>query len=261
MGDHDQGAAGPAQKGQRRGGIVRIERRRRLVGQDDRRIEGQRGGDIGPGEHAAGQLVRISVQNSSVEIEHAEQLVDPIPVDFTPVGDPGFGNVLADAPRRGKGVIRILGDEADQLAQRLPRNARSGKIVFELAGKADASAHAGGGRQKPEQRPEKCRLAGARRPEQGDGFTACDGQADAVQYLHLLIGNAQIAYAEAISHERASGKSRLRSASPSRLAPRTDKKIIAAGQISNQGAMVNTKRESASIAPHSAFGTATPSPR
>ena len=53
-----------------------VERRHRLVGDQQLRVERERERDADALAHAAGELVRIVVLAAGIEPDHAEQLVD-----------------------------------------------------------------------------------------------------------------------------------------------------------------------------------------
>ena len=93
-----------------------VERRHRLVGDQQLRIERQRQRDADALAHAAGELVRVVVLAAGIEADHAKQLVDAR-ADVGGLVAAALGQHLADLRRdaidRIERVHRALRDEGD----------------------------------------------------------------------------------------------------------------------------------------------------
>ena len=98
-----------------------VERRDRLVGEDDGRLDGQRPGQADALALAAGELVRIAVGGVGGKPDEAEQLVYPSG-DVVAVGraaarpagvDERLGDQPAHAESRIETGVRVLEDELD----------------------------------------------------------------------------------------------------------------------------------------------------
>ena len=159
-----------------------VERRHRLVGDDELRPEheGAREADALP--LAAAELMRVAAGRLGAEadaLEHVEHrplaalAVDA--VDLEPLAD----ELLHRHPRV-EGADGVLEDDLHvaALALELARAEARQVDAFELD-------HAGGRLEKADQRPAERRLAAAGLPDEPDGLAAEDVEVDAVDGLQL----------------------------------------------------------------------------
>ena len=101
-----------------------VERRRRLVGDEERGLAGERRGDRHALAHPAGELVREAVEltRRARQADELEQLRRPIPSRScrrAAVDAQRLGDLVADRHRRIEGRERILEDDADPVAAQL----------------------------------------------------------------------------------------------------------------------------------------------
>ena len=162
-----------------------VERARRLVGDDDPRVAGERPGDRQPLLEAAGQLARLEVEVALGEAQVRGQLVDPL-VDGLAL-EPGE---LADRARqdvaggpaaieRRVGVLEDHLEGALVLRRPAARLGRQG-VLIEL----DRAA-----RVRPldaQDRPGQGRLARARLADEPEGLAVAQLQGDADQRRHVV---------------------------------------------------------------------------
>ena len=99
-----------------------VERRRRLVRDDDLRLERERGGDQNALAHAAGQLVRIGAEHALrvSDVDFGEQFerafVRSVRVHATPEPQ-AVCQLRLDAPAGVERGHRVLGHERDSVAE------------------------------------------------------------------------------------------------------------------------------------------------
>lgn len=161
-----------------------VERRGRLVGDEQLGLRGHRHGDHRPLPLPAGELVGV-VADLHLGVGHvhlAQQLDGPLPggglVDVAVAAD-GLHQVVAD---RVDGVERrhgLLEDHGHVVAAHLPHPPlrRAHQL---LAGEPDRAGTAGALRQQVEHRHGGHRLAGAGLADERDRLAGGDGEADAV---------------------------------------------------------------------------------
>ena len=140
-----------------------VERRRRLVGDEQRRVARQRLGDHRPLPLATGQLMRVDVDAplGVGDLDQREQLDRPLPSrlgSHRVVAAQHLGDLEADGVDGVERRHRLLEDHrrlsAADLAQRVAVDADD-----LLAAQLDRAAHRGVLRQQPEHRHRRRRLA------------------------------------------------------------------------------------------------------
>ena len=95
-----------------------VERRHRLVGDDQLRLHGERAGDADALALAAGELVRIAVRGLGVEADQPQQLARLVQRGLArrAVDDGPLGDDVADAPARIERGERVLEHHLQRLA-------------------------------------------------------------------------------------------------------------------------------------------------
>ena len=165
-----------------------VEGRGRLVGDEQRRVAGERHGDHGSLAHPARQLVRIAVDlRGGVGHPHLGQKVHGTGAGLPPRQFHMGADLLLDLPAdridRRHGAHRILEDHGDLVAAHMPQRGPGQADEF-LALVADRARqdrvrvvdqpHDGEGRQ---------RLAGARFPHNGQDLALGNGEGDVLDRL------------------------------------------------------------------------------
>ncbi len=140
-----------------------VERGRRLVGEENARVAGERHRDRGALAHPAGELVRVALGPVRRDADRLEQLANP-GRRFLPARDAvqlhRLGDLLADAPHRVERVHRALEHHGDVLpAVRRDGLLPAGEHVDAV--EQDPAGDGGGGRQQPHQREDGRGLAAA----------------------------------------------------------------------------------------------------
>ncbi len=161
-----------------------VQRRHRLVADDDLRTQREAAGDPDPLPLAAGELVRIAVDVLGVQADDLEQLLDP-PAAVTLRCDLGVDVVrLADDVADGhpwvQRRVRVLEDDLDvaaQCAQGLP-------LGLEDVLALEQGLAAGGHLQQHEQLGER-RLATARLAHDAQRLALVQLEGHAVDGLHV----------------------------------------------------------------------------
>ncbi len=262
-----------------------VERGGGLVGDDQRRIKGQRHGDHHPLAHAAGELVGIGM--------HALlRLVDAYPgqqLDRAParraalhgsVRAQGLDQLRAHGAHGIQGGERILGNVGDaRAAQRAPAPGRSAQQV--LAVEPDAASHKARRRREAHERQGRHRLAAAGFAHHAEALAGPQGKA------HLIHGPQGVAEAhrKALDAQQGvvrAGRRRLwrrqrrwaqrRPAAAARIeqipqsvAGQVDahhqQQDGHAGSIATRGTVVRNSRPLPSMLPRSAAGGCAPRPR
>ena len=103
-----------------------VERRDRLVADDQLRVERERARDPDPLPLAARELVRVAVREARVEADDVEQLADPrraVAARADPVHDERLADDVADGHARVERRVRILEDDL-HLAAHPPQRPR-----------------------------------------------------------------------------------------------------------------------------------------
>ena len=163
-----------------------VERRDRLVADDQLRPQRDRPGDPDPLALAAGELVRVAVVVLRVQADPLHQLQDGWP-------EPARGLDLLDLERgaddpangvaRVQGVVRILEDHLRLAADRQQRPRREVRDL--LAVDLDRAA---GRTDQHQDRPGRGRLARPALADEPKGLARVERQVDAVDGLHLADG-------------------------------------------------------------------------
>ncbi|OEV00489.1 hypothetical protein AN217_24795 [Streptomyces qinglanensis] len=151
-----------------------VQRRDRLVGHDQLRLQGQGAGDADPLALAAGELVREPVVVLGVEADGLQQLADALlpaagrvdAVDLHGPADDGAHGV----PRVQRRV-RVLEDHLDLGADRCQLLAR--RVGDVLPGVAEGAR---GGLQQPGQQPSRRGLATARLADEPEALARVHGE-------------------------------------------------------------------------------------
>jgi hypothetical protein len=160
-----------------------IERRYRLVGQDQFRLLVEHAGDADALQLAAGKSV-ATVEQAVGQVEARQHLLRPGNVGRVEQrGQPLPGRPAAQAPGKDGGDHpqarrnrRRLVDGTDARAQ--PAQLGRGKLPGVAAEQFDAPA---AGPQGAAEQANQAGLAGARRPDHGDALAAGEAQVEAVQ--------------------------------------------------------------------------------
>ncbi len=185
-----------------------IERRRRLVGQQDFRLAGQRQRDHRALPHAAGHFVRIGIEpafgrGNPHHFQHFQCARHRFGVAFAFVAHHGFGNLPADGVNRIERQRRLLEDHGDGLAAK-----RRQFLVIERQHVASENLNASRDqrpllRQQPHQRTQRHALAGTGLAEQPEHFALAERKAEIVHGMDgALAGEANVeaAYLDEIAH-------------------------------------------------------------
>jgi hypothetical protein len=161
-----------------------VERRRRLVGDDERRPAGERDGDHHALTHAAGELVRVIARAAGGvgDADRFEEFDGPR-VGIRAAGavdDQRFGDLVADAHDRIERGHRLLEDERDPRAPHLAHLAfreRKEVLAFE---ENRAAGDAAGRLEQPQDGKRGHRLPAARLAHEAERFARRHLKADVV---------------------------------------------------------------------------------
>ncbi len=189
---HDRGAVVAAETLQQRDDLRLdrdVERRRRLVGDDEPRVGAEREGDDDALPHAAGEMMRITVDapfgawdaDFLQELDRAPPRRRAVEVEM---GLDGFDELAPDGVERIEAGQRILEDRADLLAAQ-PPHLRAAQIVDPLPVEQDTPAGDVPRRlEEADDRGAGQRLAGARFADDAQHLALGDIEADAVDRRH-----------------------------------------------------------------------------
>ena len=170
-----------------------VERRHRLVADDEARIERQGAGDADPLALTAGEFVRVAVQRLGPQADLVGERLDPL-VERAAMGDPvipqRLGDDVADPEARVQGGIGILEDDL-QFAAIGPHLAAR-QLVDALAIDAD---FAGGRLDQLQNGLAGGRFATAALADQPQRLSRRDVERDAVDGVNLPDGALQEARA------------------------------------------------------------------
>src|SRR3984893_1691012 len=208
-----------------------VERRGRLVGDDQLRVAGERKGDHHALAHAAGEMVRIMVEalGRRGNADFGQELDRPrarLARRQRAMRGDGLDQLAADAVERVEAGERVLEDGADALAadpaQRLRR-----QVIDALAGEQDAAGGDAAGRvDQADDGGAGDRLAGAGLADDSEPLARADLEGYIVDRDQRRAPrrelDAQMLDAEQrLRHQRSRGLSASRSQSPSRLTDST----------------------------------------
>ena len=195
MGDEEQRRAVAAAQVEQKVDDLRldrhVQRRRRLVGDQQTGFADQRDGDHRALAHAAGQLMRIAVMDPgrTGDTDTGQSLDGPLPrlrAADGEMGANGLADLVADREHRIERAHRLLEDHADPAAANAPQpGVRQSDQVLPLEHRT-ADDMADGRRQKAEQGQAGHRLAAAAFPDDADPFARQDVEADIPGRLHLV---------------------------------------------------------------------------
>ena len=181
-----------------------VQRRDRLVGDDDVGIERQRPGDADALALAAGELVRIALESICAEPDQRHQFAGAALGLGTrdAMGDRPVSDDPADALARIERGIGVLEDHLDLATKRPQRLAALGQEI-DLAEPDRACIR----RQQTHQALADGRLAGAGFPDDAERLAAAQREADIVGGRDRALGSEQarpadIGLAEALDAER-----------------------------------------------------------
>ena len=194
-----------------------VEGRRRLVGDQQRRIARQRLGDHGPLAHAAGILVRIAVDSGARVgnadlVEHVRGHLPGFLFRGLAVQSDDLANLVADGVERREGAHRLLEDHGDFVAAQLadgiaPRRQLRDIRGLVAAGCSKQDASPGDLELAGQQAQDGCggdALAAAALAYQGQRLAGREGKADRSDDVdHPLIrgkGDLQIADFQQVFH-------------------------------------------------------------
>src|SRR6185437_9738960 len=179
-----------------------VERRGRLVGDDQVGLAGQRHGDHDPLALAAGQLVGVACLPPGRHADAVEQLGRPrvgLPAAGLLVQHDGLADLLPDRADRVERTHRALEDHGRagpaHRAQLLPAE---GDDVLAL--EQDLPVEPGGGGQQPQQAERHGRLAAAGLPRHPECLAGLEAEADAADGADGVpagaVGHRQVAHLE-----------------------------------------------------------------
>src|SRR5436190_15564057 len=253
-----------------------VERRRRLVGDEQLRLAGQRHRDHRPLAHTARELMRV-VGEARVRARDAdlvEQLCGPGPRRLAVHAEVRLER-LADLPADGQHRIqrghRVLEDHRDLAAANAPQRPVPEPQQVTPPEERGAAGDVTGPRQDAEQRECGHALAAARLADDAERLARADLERDAVDGVDGAAVGAELdaqpldLEEEVRRHQirpRSLGSRASRRASPIRLKPRAEMTIAMPGMIASHGATWRYSFVLVSIAPHSGLaGSWSPSPR
>ena len=204
-----------------------VERRRRLVGDQQVGLAGQRDGDHHALLHAAGKLEGIFVEpplgvgdaDLAQQFQHA--LAGRLAAQVAMAVE-HFADLHADGQHRVEAGRRLLEDHRDARAAHLAHVGFGQGQQF-LAFQPDAAAgDAPGRRQQAHDALRRRRFAAAGFAEQGEGFAGGNGKGNAVdRSKRLFSGGEAEAQVGDFEHQAALGSKASRTASANRLAAST----------------------------------------
>ena len=272
--DHDRHAQPVAQLEQQLQDLVLdrdVERRRRLVGQQQPRPARQRDRDHHALAHAARELVRIVVEAArGGRHAHLLQQLDR-PLAPRPPAEVGVrAQVLVDLAMHGEDGIegrhRLLEDHADLAAAHGP----PGRLVHrhEVAPEPGRDALDPPGRpDQPHDRPQRHALPGARLADEPQHLAGARARGRCrrrrsprpAPWRSSPAGPGPRGSSPAAAHRRARRRSAM--PSPSRLRPRPVRTMAMPGKMEIHQPVVMKFLPSAISTPHSAVGGWAPSPR
>ena len=190
-----------------------VEAARRLVGDEQLRPRRERDGDERPLRHAAGKLVRISLNAALgiVDADHAQHFQGALARLFVGraiVGAIGEADLAADAQHRIKGAARILDDDADFAAADIAQF-----ICAHLEEIAACEVDAAGKDAAwPPREAEHCerrrRLAAARIADEADDFAPAHREAQPVDRADHAATVDRIADGQFFDREERTGADR-----------------------------------------------------
>ena len=249
-----------------------VERGRRLVGDQDLRVAGERHRDHHALAHAAGELVRVLVdaplrRRDADEVEQLDRaLRAPRARDSPRCRRSTSRDLVADREDRVERRHRLLEDERDlapaDAAQMRVAGAASRSTPVEAARAARRRASRGSSR---EQRHRGDALAAARLADDAEHLARREREREPVDGVHgAVVGleaHREVADVEQRLIAVVRGSRTSRRPSPSRLNESEQKKIARPGKTASRGACETYDCASESITPHDGVGGWTPRPR
>ena len=192
VGDKEDGHVEPAlqvvDQGQDLGLNGHVERRCRLVGDQQLGLTRERHGDHDPLAEAPGQLVRVIMQ-PLCRVRHAHEAEDfGRPGESLLLGHPfvehdALGDLAADVHRRVEGGQGVLEDHPDIVAPDRPDVVVGHGRKFLAAERDGTTRHPAAGREEAHDRGSGHRLAAAGLPDEADRLTWLDFETDPVHRL------------------------------------------------------------------------------
>ena len=247
-----------------------VERRGRLVEDEERGVTGQRRGNESTLLHAPAELVGIGAgyhvraRGPHLHQELAGGLKCLAPREPAVV-DQRLGDLEADPERRVQRRERVLEDHADPVASQRPPLVRRQAAEVSPREAERARAERGFGTEEPEDRERRRALAGAGLADEAQGTALLDVERHVRErrerppvgpVFHREV--ADLEERPRLGHERLArairGSRISRSPSPSRLTPRTVRHIASPGAMATQGAVSTKARASPIMSPQSELG-------
>ena len=250
-----------------------VERRRRLVGDQQRRLVRERGRDHDALPHASGQAVgRIVVAalglGDADVAAGARARASRRARRRSSVRADRLGDLAPDREARVERRHRILEHHADAVAAQRRACRRRRRPTRSRPWKRIAPAHVGGSGEQAHEREGERRLAASGLADQAEDLALRDARADTSLTAETSPALDRKSDVDVVDLRGAAGhrvtprgSRRSRSPSPIRLNASTVIAIASPGKISTQGACVSTSRPSASMTPSDGVGGCAPSPR
>ncbi len=177
-----------------------VESRGRFVGDQQLRLAGQRHGQHHPLPLAAGELVRIGLEQTSrlFQAGQFEQFQHPLAqrgATQATMQAQALADLAYDALQWIERGHRLLEHHADALPTNRQQCLRRQGEQF-LAVQAHAAAQARRARQQAQQGVGGLRLAGAGLADQGQGLAGAQAEVDPLHDLRVAIGDAQVFHSQ-----------------------------------------------------------------
>ena len=175
-----------------------VERRRRLVGDNQLRLAAQRHGDHHPLAHAARQVMGVLVEPSfrvgnADHFQELQRLLGRFLVGNREMGDQGFRQLFADRQDRIERRHRLLEHHRDVLAAKVAHGFFvQGQKVLAVEIDAALDDLSRRPRNEAQDRKRADRFAAAGFPDYGHGFAFVDAIGDAVDRFHGAGGGEKL---------------------------------------------------------------------
>src|SRR5579883_1121750 len=249
-----------------------VEGGRRLVGDEEARVAGDRHGDHDALVHAARELVREGSQ-PALRRRNPDllQKLDRAPAprraaEALLVQPERLLELEADGEARVETRRRLLEDHRHVLAGEPPALARRERQQV-LSGEGEApGAHLPRKADEAHQRQHGDALSRTRFADDAEDFAFLDPQIDRIDRVHDAadgreVDGQRLDFDERHRYRFSLGSKASRSPSPKRLKASTVTRIMRPGKVTAHQARSINSRESASMVPHSGCGGCAPRPR
>src|SRR5262245_3118318 len=236
-----------------------VERRRRFVGDHQRRPARQRNRNHDPLAHTAGQLVRVisdtrgGVWNAH-RLHQLDRLVARLLTRRAAVNEQRFRNLIADTKHRIERGHRLLEDQGDLRAANLAHRRLVEREQITALEQDPAAGDAAGRLHKPPDRQGGHRLAAPRFADQPERLTGVDLEADLVNGHHRDGRRLPPAGSGRIEHRRQAFNSKKRfhqTVAVSAYSPNTSRRVSAISPtvaLASTAATIGTTRFCPSLA-------------